>query len=150
MNDFSPFQDRVSFGLADLLYRRDQMSAGNINELLELWAATLPEDQDPPFVNKQDLYDTIDNIEIGDAPWKSFSVSFNGDLHEGDTTSWKHATYDVWYRDPRTVLHNQLKSRDFASEMDFAPKEVRDENDKRRYTDFMSGDWAWRQAVSYH
>lgn len=149
-DDYSPFQDRVAFELADLLYRRDQMSANNINDLLELWTATLPCDQDPPFANKQGLYDTIDNIGLGDAPWKSFSVSFNGELHEADTTSWKHAKYDVWYRDPCTVLHNQLENRNFASEMDFAPKEVRDEDGKRRYSDFMSGDWAWRQAVRFN
>jgi hypothetical protein len=148
-DDFSPFQDHVSFELADLLYRRNQMSASHINDLLELWTATLPSDQDPPFTDKQGLYDTIDDIELGDAPWKSFSVSFNGELHEGNTTSWKHKQYDVWYRDPHTVLHNQLGNRNFALEMDFAPKEVRDEDGKRRYLDFMSGDWAWRQAVRF-
>jgi hypothetical protein len=130
-DDFSHFQDRALFELADLLYRRDQMSASNINDLLEVWAATLSSHQDPPFANKQALYDTIDSIELGDAPWKSFSVSFNGDLNEGDTTSWKHAKYDVWYRDPRTVLHNQLGNQNFALEMDFAPKEVWHEDGKR-------------------
>jgi len=30
------------------------------------------------------------------------------------------------------VLKNQLKNTDFANEIDVAPKEVRDENDKRR------------------
>ncbi|KAF8801821.1 hypothetical protein BYT27DRAFT_7309117 [Phlegmacium glaucopus] len=122
------------------------MSAGNINELLQIWASTLPDNEDPPFINKQHLYSTIDEIELGDAPWHSFSVSFNGEVTEDNTTPWKHATYDVWYRDPQVVLKNQLKNPDFAKEMDFAPKEVRDENDKRRYCDFMSGDWAWRQA----
>ncbi|KAF8970181.1 hypothetical protein BDZ97DRAFT_1754180 [Flammula alnicola] len=145
-DDFSPFANRAEFELADLLFRKDQMSASNINELLQIWAATLPEDQDPPFINKQDLYDTIDVIEVGDAPWNSFSVSFNGEVAEGDKTPWKHAKYDVWYRDPRLVLQNQLANPDFATEMDFAPKEVCDENDTRHFTDFMSGDWAWRQA----
>jgi hypothetical protein len=123
------------------------MSAGNINELLQIWASTLPDDQDPPFINKRHLYDTVDQIELGDAPWHSFSVSFNGEVPEGDTTPWKHATYDVWYRDPHVVLKNQLKNADFANEIDVAPKEVRDENGKRQYCDFMSGEWVWRQAV---
>ncbi|KAF8801177.1 hypothetical protein BYT27DRAFT_7226944 [Phlegmacium glaucopus] len=145
-NDYSPFKNRAAFELADLLFRKEQMSASNINELLQIWAATLPEDEDPPFINKQDVYDTIDSIELGDAPWHSFSISFNGEIMEGETTPWKHATYDVWYRDPQVVLKNQLGNIDFAKEMDFAPKEVRDEKDKRRYCDFMSGDWAWRQV----
>jgi hypothetical protein len=146
-DDFSPFQEQVSFELADLLYRRIQMSASNINDLLELWAATLPSGADPPFGNKQELYDTIDTIEAGDVAWECFTVSFNGEIAEGDTTPWKHAAYEVWFRDPRKVLHDQLRNRSFASEMDFSAKEVRDNKGKRRYTDFMSGDWAWRQSV---
>lgn len=147
-DDFSPFANHAEFELADLLFRKNQMS--NINELLQIWAATLPDDQDPPFVNKQQLYDTIDAIEVGDAPWNSFSVSFDGEIPEGDKTPWKHAQYDVWYRDPRLVLHNQLANPDFATEIDIAAKEVTDEHDTRRYTDFMSGDWAWRQSVRAH
>ena len=123
------------------------MSAGNINELLQIWAATLPANEDPPFINKRDLHQTIDSIELGDAPWHSFSVLFDGEIEESDTTPWKHAMYDVWYRDPEVVLKNQVKSTDFANETDFAAKEVRDENGKRRYGDFMSGDWSWRQSV---
>ena len=147
-NDYSPFADRGAFELADLIFRKEQMSGANINELLQIWASTLPPDKDPPFINKQHLYNTIDEIELGDAPWHSFSVLFDGEVAEGDTTPWKHTAYDIWYRDPLVVLKNQLKNPDFANEMDFAPKEVRDENDKRRYCDFMSGDWVWRQAVS--
>jgi hypothetical protein len=123
------------------------MSAGNINALLQIWATTLPPDQDPPFINKQNLYETIDSIELGDAPWHSFSVLFNEELEEGDTTPWKHATYEVWYRDPEVILKNQLRSTDFANETDFAAKQVWDKNGKRQYGDFMSGDWAWRQFV---
>lgn len=123
------------------------MSGRKIDELLQIWAASLSDGQDPPFSCKQDLYDTIDAIQEGDAPWQSFKVSWNGELDDADETPWKRAEYDVWFRDPLTVLRNQLKNPDFAKEMDYAPKEVRDEQDRRRYTDFMSGDWAWRQAV---
>ena len=123
------------------------MSAGNINDLLQIWASTLPGNQDPPFNGKQDMYNTIDRITEGDAPWQNFNVSYNGEIPEGDTTPWKRTKYDVWFRDPRIVLHNQLGNTDFANELDLAPKEVRDENGTRRYEDFMSGDWAWRQAV---
>jgi len=124
------------------------MSAPNINDLLQIWATTLPPGQSPPFINKQDMYSSIDAIEDGNAPWASFSISFNGEIEDSDMTPWKRASYEVWYRDPKAVLHNQLKSQDFANEMDYAPKEVRDDNGRRHYMDFMSGDWAWRQAVS--
>jgi len=74
MDDFSPFKNRAAFELADLIFRRDQMSANDINNLLHIWAATLPQDQDPPFVNKQELYKMIDSISHGDAPWHLFSI----------------------------------------------------------------------------
>jgi hypothetical protein len=62
---------------------------------------------------------------------------------------WKLNAFDVWYRDPREVLKAQLSNRDFANEMDFAPKIVIDQQKRtRRYQDFMSGEWAWEQAVS--
>ena len=93
------------------------------------------------------MYNTLDVITEGDAPWQQFSVSFNGKILEGDTTSWKHAKYDVHFRDPCIVLHNQLGSPDFANEMDFAAKEVCDKNNRCQYKDFMSGNWPWRQLV---
>ena len=99
------------------------------------------------------MYNAVDDLDLGGAPWKCFSVKYNGKIKEGDTTSWKHKSFEVWYRDPRIVLHNRLGNREYASEMDFAPKDVRDEDDKRRFSDFMSGNWAWRQAVwknTYH
>lgn len=116
---------------------------------MEIWAATLPDNVEPPFASTKDLYDTIDAIEDGDVAWESIKVSYAGEVLEDDPATWKHKEYDVWYRNPLSVLRNQLGNPDYASEMDYAPKEVRDENDKRRYCDFMSGDWAWRQAVSF-
>ena len=53
------------------------------------------------------------------------------------------------FRDPHAVLKTQLARRDFAEEMDFAPKQVRDrETGARRYQNFMSGQWAWDQAIN--
>jgi hypothetical protein len=116
---------------------------------MQVWAASLRQDGDPPFANKEDLYNTIDMTLLGDIPWDSFTVSFNGELDGGEVPPWKVKSYDVWYRDPRAVLKGQLSNPDFAKEMDFAPKEVHDAvTGSRRYQNFMSGRWAWRQAVS--
>lgn len=145
-DDYTPFENRAAFELADLLYRRNQMSGGDINQLLRIWASHGTEG--PPFTDKDDLYRTIDAIELGDAPWESFSLSYDGDLADSDNTPWKREEYTVWMRDPRQIMHNQLGNQDFAKEMDYAPKHVCDEDGKRQYGDFMSGDWAWRQAVS--
>jgi len=41
-----------------------------------------------------------------------------------------------------------LASSEFADEMDYVPYQEYDaSNDQRRWQDFMSGDWAWEQAV---
>jgi hypothetical protein len=147
-DDWSPYADRSSFELADLLYRRDQMPGSCITDLMQIWAASLPPDHDPPFANKADLYDTIDDTAVGDIPWESFTISYTGEMGEGEVAPWKLATYDIWYRDPRAVLKSQLANPDFANEMDVAPKVVRDaKTGKRQFQNFMSGNWSGRQAV---
>ncbi|KJA19664.1 hypothetical protein HYPSUDRAFT_69092 [Hypholoma sublateritium FD-334 SS-4] len=133
MTGFFPFSDHSSFELANFLFHREQMSGGNINDLLQIWASSLPDDQDPPFTGKQDMYETVDQIKDSDIPWESFDVCFNGDIAEGDTTAWKHSKYE-------------LSNPYYAKEMDFAPKEVCNEKDSCCYQDFMSGNWAWRQV----
>ena len=56
--------------------------------------------------------------------------------------------YQVWYRDPRKVIHNMFANPDLVDCFDYVP--YRDfMGDKRRYCDFMSGDWAWKQCVSF-
>lgn len=85
-DDYLPFTNHAAFEVADLLFHKDQMSANNINDLFQIWVSTLPNDKDPPFINKWHLYDTIDQIELEDAPWHSFSVSFNVEVAEGDDT----------------------------------------------------------------
>ncbi|KAG6898428.1 hypothetical protein C0992_004139 [Termitomyces sp. T32_za158] len=146
-DDFSPYTDRHQFELADLLFRRDEMAANSIDDLMQIWAAR-HSNQGPPFVSKQHLYDTIDSTALGDAPWQSFTVYYSGEVNEADITAapWKVKGYDVWYRDPQIVLCSQLRNTDFVQEMDLAPKRVYDSNNKRRYQDFMSGNWAWRQC----
>ncbi|KAI0644717.1 hypothetical protein C8Q79DRAFT_913020 [Trametes meyenii] len=142
----SPFDSRTQFEIADFLYRRAQMSGSKIDELMELWACTLPEGQDPPFASHEHLYATLDAIKQGDVPWQTFSVSYNGPIPEGAMPSWMVREYDVWFRDPRLVLREQYSNPDFANDIDWAPKRLLLPNGKRQYRDFMSGDWAWNEA----
>lgn len=126
------------------------MSGKKIDELMDIWAAFNEGDTSPPFANSKDLYDVIDAIEVGDVAWQSFSVKYNGEIPEGSTPpTWKTSAFEVWYRNPLQVLEGQLGNRDFKTELDFAPKQVFAKNGKRQYSDFMSGNWAWDQAVRY-
>ena len=130
------------------------MSEGNISELMQIigeWAWThFDKDAEPPFTDAKDMYQTIDASKHGHIPWRSFSLSYTSEDSEDSETDapWKRKTFEVWFRDPQDVLKMQLGNRDFANDMDFAPKEIKDSKTKaRRYRDLMSGRWAWRQAV---
>jgi hypothetical protein len=57
------------------------------------------------------------------------------------------AKYEVWFRDPLLVVRNMLANPDFDGEIDYAPFKEFNDDGKRGFQDFISGDWAWRQAV---
>lgn len=147
--DWSPYQSRAEFELAEFLYSREQMSAGNINTLLDLWAATLLQyGGSPPFTSAKDLYSTIDSTRLGEIKWESFSMSWQGVIPDRNPPPWMITQYDVWFRNPRDVIHNMLGNPDFDGEIDYAPLREFD-GTTRRLKNFMSGDWAWNQAVSH-
>jgi hypothetical protein len=130
------------------------MSGNKIDELMEIWAAyqcaqdDSPDDTDssPPFANARDLYNTIDATEVGDIPWNGFTITYDGEVPD-NPPNWMSTLYEVWYRDPLLVMESQIGNRDFANEMDFAPKRVFSQTRTRQFCDLMSGDWAWEQAV---
>ena len=73
------YRDRVQFEVADFLYRQNQMSAGNINFVTGLWAASLaPHNDSLLFKNAKDMYDTIDATPLGNVPWQSFTMNYKG------------------------------------------------------------------------
>jgi Plavaka transposase len=146
-DDWTPYRDRVAFELADFLFQREQMSVGNIDILLHLWAASLAQhDDSPPFLNHQDLYDTIDATPIGGVPWQSASLSYDGPLPI-QPFPWMQSKYTIWFRDPRLLFKGMLENPDFAKSFDYRPYRQYDTRGSRRYEHFMSADWAWSQAV---
>ncbi|KAI0284149.1 hypothetical protein BC826DRAFT_919946, partial [Russula brevipes] len=149
-DDYYPYESQADFELADFLFRKDQMSGNRIDELMEIWAAqqtALYGDSEtgPPFANARDLYNVIDATDLGDVPWQAFSVKYNGEI-PNDPPNWMSASYDVWFRDPLTVMEGQIGNREFSEEVDYAPKQVFSRDNKRQFSDFMSGNWAWNQA----
>jgi len=145
---FFPYRDCGEFKLATFLFKRNQMPGTEIDELMQIWANTLPADQEPPFVDHNDLYNTIDATISGDALWQSFSITYSGELPaNGDIPAWMLAEYDVWFRDPKVVLRNQLRNPDFKDAFDYAPFQRFDENGDREWKDFMSANWGYQQAV---
>ena len=86
-------------------------------------------------------------MQAGNIRWDAFSMSWEGELSNQDPP-WKRADHEVWFRDPRAVIHNMLANPDFKDEIDYAPfREFVGPDGERQLKDFMSGDWAWNQAV---
>ncbi|KAF8815301.1 hypothetical protein BYT27DRAFT_7226011 [Phlegmacium glaucopus] len=146
--DYFPFHDEDEFHIADFLFTRTQMSAGNIDILMNLWASRQErkhEEVDPPFSNARDLHTRIDLISLGDIAWEAFKVMYDGEVPP-DSPSWMTKEYEVWYRNPLDVMEAQIGNPALSHEIDYAPKQVLGRDGKRQYTDLLSGNWAWDQA----
>lgn len=149
-NDWSPYGNRLEFEMADFLFTKSQSSSREIDFLMDAFTAFGYEfGTTPPFTDHADMYNVIDSTSLGDAPWSSFTAQYAGPLPDGsrEVPLWMSTKYDVWCRDPHVVLQNILANPDFKDGIDYSPyREFA--SGKRRYTNLMSGNWAWRQAVS--
>lgn len=146
--DWSPYESRAHFELAEFLYKENQMSAGNIDKLLNIWGQhAASTGGEAPFRNHKALYETIDSTPVGDVPWQSFKLKYDGIRPTRDAPAWMDDEHIVWFRDPCDLLRNLLSNTDFDGEFDYMPFQEYDDNGNHRYQDFMSGNWAWRQAV---
>lgn len=154
--DWSPYDHRVQFELSGFLYTRVKMSQSKIDELLELIAGLLLMATDgdtskaPPFASRKELYEIIDSIQAGDAPWSCFTITYSGPRPAaGHVPAWMNQEFEVWCRDARTLAHLQLGNPDFAKNFHTAPfRDFTGPKASRVYCDLMSADWAWEQAVS--
>ena len=100
-DDYSPFLDRPDFELADFLFTQHQVPGKGVNRLMEILAAKYGADN-VPYASQDDMYDAIDSVKIGDAPWQSFSARYTGEIPEAEPPPWMLMEYDVWYHNPRT------------------------------------------------
>jgi hypothetical protein len=55
-----------------------------------------------------------------------------------------NAKYGVLFQDPHTVIQNMIGNPDYKGEMDYTPFQ---EFEAAGGQNFMSGEWAWKQAV---
>ncbi|KAJ7719659.1 hypothetical protein B0H16DRAFT_1794428 [Mycena metata] len=143
-DDWSPFEDEVQFKTADFLFRRVEMSQGNIDYLLELWGLSLMKHGDlGPYDNYQQLYAAIDSIGAGNAPWKCLKTAADP---RADAPDWARQEYEIWYRNPDVVIRNMLDNPDFNGEFDTTPYIELDHDGQRRWSDFMSGNFSWKHC----
>ena len=148
--DWGSYGTQARFEIAEFLYKEARMSAGNIDKLFKLWgdyaASTGGE---VPYTGSKDLYSTIDATSVGEVPWQSVKLQYNGPRPTtGTAPGWMDDKHEVWFRDPKQLLRNMLSNTDFDGEFDYVPYQEYDANGNHHYQDFMSGNWAWRQSVS--
>lgn len=153
--DWGPFKSRLRFEWADCLFRRTKTSKANVDFILQLLSTTLRVqggDEGATFDSSRDLYATIDALKVGDTAWQSCTLSHCGE-RDDNSPSWMFEDQEVWFRDPHEVAKNMLANPDFNGHFDcipyqeYGPGGTASDRD-RRWRDFMSGDWAWDQAVS--
>ncbi|KAG2050399.1 hypothetical protein BDR06DRAFT_974481 [Suillus hirtellus] len=127
-HDWSPYCSDVEFAMAEFTFKQCHMSNKASDILFDLMAAQLSKHNDsPPFADHKDLHKVIDATQLGNVPWQCLSVQYMGERPEHNTPPWMGKDYEVWYRDPHMMAHNMLANT--------------------TYKDFMSGDWAWQQAI---
>ena len=92
-------------------------------------------------------------MPLGDIPWQSCTLNYKGSPPEilgpnGESPPWTTADYDIWFHDAHLLIQEMISNPDFAGEFDFAPYQEYSTDGQHWFKDFMSGDWAWKQAVS--
>ncbi|KAF8890348.1 hypothetical protein CPB85DRAFT_1377935 [Mucidula mucida] len=145
-NPYEPFADDVQFRLADFTFRKAELSEARTNELLEIFADAMANaGGEGPFASAKALYTAIDDIPYGSSPWKCFISEPCVNLPESAPV-WQTETYEIWYQDPDVVVRNILANPDFVDSFDPSPYIETDRDDMRRWSDYMSGNFAWRHA----
>ena len=55
----------------------------------------------PPLSNHTKMY----SVPLGNLPWQSFFLEYNGDIPQGGVRSWMSTEYNVWFRDLLDLVH---------------------------------------------
>ena len=117
------------------------------NKGLDVWAASVLQYGGlVPWSSAADVCKTIDAIQDGDAPWKTYSFCYQGPLPP-TPPQWMTHTYELCVCDTHQVLHQQFSNPEFKDKINYTPYRQSNKAGKHVWSNFMSGDWAWKQAV---
>ncbi|KDQ56151.1 hypothetical protein JAAARDRAFT_195354 [Jaapia argillacea MUCL 33604] len=146
-HDWTPFGDEPSFQFAELMFEKIQSSRGDIDELLRILAKKSAEDGagGPIYRNCADMEETIDAIEYGESNWTSFKVKYSEEITP-ESPAWKREEFVVHTRDSCSIVWSIVGSVDFDGHFDYVPFEEFTGPDCQRWSNFMSGRWAFQKA----
>ena len=143
---FEPFNSRVDFEFAYFHFSEAKSSEAATNRALDIWAASLLEyGGDIPWKDAKELWATIDEIQQGDCPWKTYTVHYSGPL-PNNAPAWMLEDFELCFRDSKKLLQQQLQS-DFKGQFHRSPYLQFNAEGERVWSNMMSGDWAYTQAV---
>ncbi|KAH9978484.1 hypothetical protein BJV77DRAFT_1062733 [Russula vinacea] len=146
-DSWMPFKSRADFDFSYYHFVEVQSSVSDIDKALDIWAASVMKfGGDATWKNAAQLYETIDTIQHGDSPWKSYHIQYQGPRPAGIPPKWMTETYLLCARDSRQVLQHQLASTQFDGKINFVPYRQFDGMKQRVWSNLMSADWAWSQA----
>ncbi|KAI0314779.1 hypothetical protein OF83DRAFT_1063202, partial [Amylostereum chailletii] len=154
-DDWTPFGDRIGYELADFCFTKVQLGKSHIDQLFQIIAALCikisrgDQEQGPPFASNAAMEQAIDAIEAGDAPWECFVVRYQGERPATNVPNWMDQEFEVWTRNPLIIAHQHLANPDFNGKWDYSPYREfvgPDGQEKRKYKDFMSANWSWKQC----
>ena len=146
-----PFESRAEFDFSYYHFVEAQSPAAGIDKALDIWTATVMEfGRDAPWNNAAKFYKTIDAIQHGDSPWKTYCIQYQGPRPLGTPPKWMTETYSLCTRDSRRVLQHQLATTQFEGKINLVPYRQFDSKRQRVWSNLMSVDWAWSQAVRTH
>jgi hypothetical protein len=148
-NPAHPFEDADEFELAEWVFKEAELSNGKIDDLFRIWANhARRKGGGVPYRNAKDVYKLIDAIDEGVAPWKVQDLCYTG-VRGQKCPKWQKQKYELYYRDPDAVVKHMLANPDYDGFIDYQPYQEFNAAGRRRYGEFMSGLFSWRQAVSF-
>lgn len=149
VHNWAPFDDRLSFDWAYYHYVTLQSSAAKIAEGLDLWSAMCIKHGSAagaPWRNAKEMYATIDTIEVGSLPFKSFEFRYTGPK-PSQPPHWMEQVYELNARNILDVVQEQLATPDFKDQFNYVPYKEFNSKGERIWSNLMSGQWAFLQAV---
>ena len=148
---WAPFEDRPQFEFAQSAFEDSELSARQLNDMLNAVVARNISRggtaDDAIFQSHGHVMETIDNIQEGDLPFKSFSIQYTGPVDE-NSPSWKRAEYIIHCRDTLSVVESIAANPEFKGFFNYKPYKEYVGRHRRRWSNLMSGQWAWKQSVS--
>lgn len=103
----------------------------------------------PKQKSAAELYNNIDKIQHGSASWKTYSFCYSGPLPPLPP-QWMTCTYELCMYDTCQVLQQQFANLDFKDKINYTLYKWFNKAGKHTWSNFMSGDQAWKQAVSHN